>query len=135
MSRARIVLIDRGHLALIERNKNGNTYYVYPGGGADKGESLIDAAKREALEELGVEIEVGEQIAEDRYEGRRNVFFTATLIGGEFGSGTGEEMSSTADSKWGSYKPEWIPIDRLDEITIYPEFLTEIVKSLTRDGN
>jgi 8-oxo-dGTP pyrophosphatase MutT (NUDIX family) len=130
MARARIVLIDQGQLALIERNKHGKTYYVYPGGGADKGETLADAAKREALEELGVEIEVGEQIAEDRYEGRRNVFFTATLAGGSFGSGTGDEMDSTADSPWGSYKPCWIPVNELDRHTIYPEFLTEIVKKL-----
>jgi 8-oxo-dGTP pyrophosphatase MutT (NUDIX family) len=130
MARARIVLIDQGRIALIERNKHGQSYYVYPGGGADKGETLAEAAKREALEELGVEIEVGEQIAEDRYEGRRNVFFTARLIGGTFGSGTGEEMDSTADSPWGSYKPCWIPLDQLDRVTIYPEFLTRIVKQL-----
>lgn len=132
MARARIVLVDQGRIALIERNKHGKRYYVYPGGGADKGESLADAAKREAREELGVDIEVGDQIAEDRFEGHRNVFFTAKLIGGDFGAGDGEEMSATADSQSGSYRPEWVPLDRLDEIDIFPEFLTELVKELHR---
>jgi len=56
--RARIVLVDHGKLALIKRVRDGRTYYLFPGGGVEEGETPQDAARREAFEELGVEVEL-----------------------------------------------------------------------------
>lgn len=59
MERAGVIVLRDGHLALIERQHDGRHYWVLPGGGIEPGESVPDAALREAREELGVEVELG----------------------------------------------------------------------------
>ena len=36
------------------------------------------------------------------------------MLGGEFGTGTGEEMDSPAESEAGSYRPVWLPLEQLE---------------------
>ena len=59
--RAGIVLIQEGKVALIERHRAGLDYFVFPGGGVDEGESPEQAAIREAMEELGVEVAIQQE--------------------------------------------------------------------------
>jgi 8-oxo-dGTP pyrophosphatase MutT (NUDIX family) len=56
--RGSVVIIEDGKVALIERMKNGNHYYVFPGGGVEKGETPEQTAIREAFEELGVTVKI-----------------------------------------------------------------------------
>lgn len=51
-----IVLNDEGSILLIRRTDNGN--WAIPGGTVDLGESVVQAAVRETLEETGIECEV-----------------------------------------------------------------------------
>ena len=51
-TRAGVVLIEDGKVALIERHRAGLDYFVFPGGGVDDGETPEQAAVREAMEEL-----------------------------------------------------------------------------------
>lgn len=48
----------RAGVILIERHRAGLDYYVFPSGGMDDGETLEQAAVREAREELGVDVVV-----------------------------------------------------------------------------
>jgi 8-oxo-dGTP pyrophosphatase MutT (NUDIX family) len=51
-----LVVNDAGEILLIQRSDNGN--WALPGGAMDLGESLVDTAVRETLEETGIRCEV-----------------------------------------------------------------------------
>ncbi|PIN81049.1 DNA mismatch repair protein MutT [Candidatus Woesearchaeota archaeon CG10_big_fil_rev_8_21_14_0_10_32_9] len=54
-----VIVVHEGKILLGKRNKvNANNKWVLPGGGIDWGETSKDAAKREALEETGLEVEL-----------------------------------------------------------------------------
>lgn len=122
--RAGIILIKENKVALIERHRAGLNYLVFPGGGVDEGESVEQAAIREALEELGIEVAIKQKIAEVRL-GRRSkqIYFLVDQIGGEFGTGNGEEYTDADpdDPEEGTYIPRWMPIDELPRYAnVYP---------------
>src|SRR5690242_12307269 len=74
--RAGIVLIQDTKVALIERHRAGLHYFVFPGGGVDEGESPEQAAIREAMEELGIEVAIKQKVAEIRLgQKSRQVYF------------------------------------------------------------
>ena len=54
---AGIVVNDKNEILMIKNNRRG---WEFPGGQVEVGENVIDAVKREILEETGIEIEVGE---------------------------------------------------------------------------
>ncbi len=54
---AGVVLNDNGEVLLVNDNRNG---WVFPGGQVEVGENMIDAVKREIMEEAGLDVEVGE---------------------------------------------------------------------------
>lgn len=54
-----VIILKDGKILLGRRNKqNANGLWVIPGGGVEFGETLMDAAMREAREETGLEIEI-----------------------------------------------------------------------------
>ena len=136
--RAGIVLIQDGKVALIERHRAGLDYFVFPGGGVDEGESPEQAAVREAMEELGVEVAIRQKISEIQFgQKSRQVYFLAEQIGGEFGTGAGEEYTDADpnDPEEGIYVPVWMPIEELPlHANIYPvQVVSLVLKSIT-DG-
>src|SRR5688572_10270016 len=104
--RAGIVLIQDHNVALIERHRAGLSYFVFPGGGVDEGESPEEAAIREAMEELGIEVAIRQKVAEIQLgQKSRQVYFLVEQTGGEFGTGAGEEYTDAdpASSEEGIY--------------------------------
>ena len=136
--RAGIVLIQDGKVALIERHRAGLDYFVFPGGGTDEGETPEQAAVREAMEELGVEVAVRQKISEIQFgQKSRQVYFLAEQIGGEFGTGAGEEYTDADpnDPEEGIYVPVWMPIEELPlHGNIYPVEVVNLVLKSTKDG-
>lgn len=53
---AGVVLNERQEVLMVKHNHSG---WVFPGGQVEVGENVIDAVKREVMEETGVSIEVG----------------------------------------------------------------------------
>ena len=134
--RAGIVLIQDGKVALIERHRAGLDYFVFPGGGVDDGESLEQAAIREAMEELGIEVTIKQRVAEIQLGHKsRQVYFLVEHVAGQFGTGAGEEYTDADpnDPDEGIYIPIWMPIRQLPQYqNIHPEFVKNLVlRSLT----
>lgn len=129
-TRAGIILIENDKVALIERHRAGLDYYVFPGGGVDEGETPEQAAVREAREELGVEVAIKQKVAVIHFDLSTQVYFLVERLGGEFGSGTGEEFtdSDPADPEEGIYIPIWMPIGELPRHEkVFPESVAKLL--------
>jgi 8-oxo-dGTP pyrophosphatase MutT (NUDIX family) len=132
--RAGIILIHEGKLALMERHRQGRHYFAFPGGGVDEGETDEQAAVREALEELGVKVEIAQKAATILREGRRDqVYFLTRWVSGEFGTGTGEEYGEV-DEEHGTYNPVWMPLEDVLEKNVVPRGLAELTVRSHREG-
>jgi len=120
MIRAGVVLFSADGIAVIERVRDGMTYYVLPGGQVEPGETPAEAARREAFEELGVHVRIRGAVAVVNFRDSNQHYFLAEAIGGEFGTGDGPEMRSTVDSEAGSYRAMWLPPHRYGELKPKP---------------
>ena len=136
--RAGIVLIQDNKVALIERHRAGLNYFVFPGGGVDEGESTEQAAIREAMEELGIDVAIRQKVAIIHLGKKsRQVYFLAEQTGGEFGTGAGEEYTHAdpASSDEGVYIPIWMPIDQLPlHENVYPSDVAKLVVKSLENG-
>jgi 8-oxo-dGTP pyrophosphatase MutT (NUDIX family) len=126
--RSSLVIIENKQVVLIHRIRDGSVYYVFPGGGIENGETPEAGAKREALEELGVEVKVNECISEVEFNGTQ-YFFLSHIIAGTFGTGKGEEYTDENRDR-GTYLPMWVDIESLSSIEVRPKEVALKVKSL-----
>ena len=127
--RSSVVIIENDNVLLIKRNWNGAIYYVFPGGGIEEGEDRKCAAKREALEELGVEVNVYECIAEVEFKGSTQYFFLSEIVSGRLGTGQGEEYTDETRER-GTYEPLWVDRKELVLMDIRPTEVVLKVQSL-----
>jgi len=132
-TRSGIILIEEDKLALIERHRQGLHYFAFPGGGVNKGESPHQAAIREAEEELGLRVEIIQQVAEVFFNGNPQYYFLANKLSGEFGTGTGEEYGEY-NPIHGTYLPIWIPLENLLDYNVVPRELAVLVLQCSREG-
>jgi len=136
--RAGIVLIQGDKVALIERHRAGLNYFVFPGGGVDEGESPEQAAVREAMEELGVRVDIKQKVAEVLLgQKSRQIYFLVEQVGGEFGTGAGEEYtdSDPSDPDEGIYIPVWMPISELPRhVNVHPAHVAKLVVRSVEEG-
>ncbi|WP_165949069.1 NUDIX domain-containing protein [Kribbella turkmenica] len=107
------MLLTEDGVAAIERVRDGSTYHLLPGGQVEDGESPEEAARREAFEELGVLVKIRGLVAVVHFDLRTQQYFLAEPIGGEFGTGNGPEMTSSAESAAGSYRAVRLPVGEL----------------------
>ena len=119
----RVIILKDNEVLLIKRVKNDRTYYVFPGGKAEPGETPEMTAMREAYEELGVQVELGDCFETVRFSEVQQYYFLATIVGGELGTGQAEEFTTGE----GTYELEWLPVEELNKYPIIP---TEIVNRL-----
>ena len=115
-----------------EKDDSKDVHYKLPGGGQNGGESFTDTLKRECMEELGVEIDVGEIRIIREYIGKNHEFahihsnfhqveyiFCCSLK-------TDIDMSkSIRDNPW-QIGYEWIKLSELKNKNIYPKVLSSI---------
>lgn len=121
--RAAAILRDGNKIALIKRTWNEEVYFVFPGGGIEEGESPAEAAKREALEELGLTIRVLECLATVEHGGTQ-FFFQGEILSGTFDSGLGEEFTDPERNR-GLYEPMWMEIEQLGEHDVRPKKIAD----------
>lgn len=120
----------------IKQNKEGGAYQDclhMVGGGLEENETLEECAKREILEEFGINVDVKEQICFRTIENELDEYlYRCEYVSGKLGTGTGPEFSN--DPKYadrGSYIPVIIPKSEIKNIRLLPEsFKENILKIL-----
>ncbi len=136
-TRAGIILIEDNKVALIERHRGGVDYFVFPGGGVDEGETPEQAAIRETMEELGLEVLIKQKVVSIHFDQSTQVYYLVERVGGEFGTGTGEEFtdSDPNDPQEGIYIPIWMPIDEISQHeNVFPVDVAKLVVKSQTDG-
>lgn len=92
------VIIENSRVGVVKSN-DYDTYFL-TGGGIDPNETEIEALRREAREEIGFEIEIGEKIdagveyfysnSEKKYVAKECHFYRVSLVGESDGEGKHE---------------------------------------------
>ena len=123
----RLIIEQDGNIVFIKRTKkvNGNIkiFYVLPGGCLDNNETWEEAGKREAMEELSVEIEIDELLEEMHNDelDKQERFYFAHITHGKIKKGNGEEFQNMSiDSKYGLYEIARISKKELGAYNILP---------------
>ncbi len=113
-------IVEReGELLLVKHEKDGQTYWLLPGGGVDFGESVAGALVREVQEETGAVIEVGDlvlvndSIPPDAHRHQINLYFTAKCLTNI------TPQPPTADGR--VIGAAFTPIGQLDELDLRPD--------------
>jgi len=127
---ARALLIKDNKILLTKYKDNKGYWYVMPGGGQNKGETLIECLKREVKEELDADIEVNEmlyvrEIISDRHADTNlpkgfhqvEVFFNCKLID--------ESINLGLVIDPGQVGYEWQCINNLKEIRFFPNSIAD----------
>lgn len=72
--RASALIVRDGAVLVVEFNDETGLHYNLPAGGVEKGESVVQAVKREAKEEASVDVEVGRLTFVYEYQPGLNTF-------------------------------------------------------------
>jgi ADP-ribose pyrophosphatase YjhB (NUDIX family) len=121
---SRVILLQDEQVALIWCEEGGETFYCFPGGRLELGETWEEAAIREAREELGVETRLERLVATFHLTQAGNLahgegrYYLATAVGGVFGSGDGPEYVPGLYP--GVYAPRWVALSDLSTLDVRP---------------
>ena len=121
----RSVIFKDNQVVLIYRERDGEQYYVFPGGKIENNETKEECIVRECKEELGLEVSVNKYIYEVKGEDFIQHFFLCNWLSGEIGTGKGEEFTNIDFEKYGSYEIVFVEKDDIKNINLLPEFLKE----------
>jgi 8-oxo-dGTP diphosphatase len=129
--RGAVILIEDERVALIRRAYPDHEYYLFPGGQVERGETVEEAASREAHEELGLDISLGRLAAIVEHKGAQPYYYFASIIGGTFGTGNGAELRWGVNSTSGSHTPVWMDINDVMMNDVRPALLAQAISERT----
>ena len=121
--RPSIAIVENNHLLLMQYRYGNTDVYNLPGGNVDKGETLTETVVRELMEELGIEVEVGEMILLGDVimpEGKEDVLhcvFEGKII-------TGNPVLNPKQTS--ALEMLWMPLGDLHELDMYPNVGAEL---------
>ena len=134
------IIIERGKVLALKMRDDEGSWYLLPGGGADFGETLHDALRREVMEEVGVEIDIGplffvrdyigvnHEFADEDPDAHQIEYMFECRIVGDGKLGTGIEPDK------GQLGVEWLPVDLLEEYRLYPKAVRPIIRHMHDDA-
>ena len=116
--RAVAVIIKDGKVLLMRRIRDGQEYFVFPGGGVGEGENPEDAVVREIKEEFNVDIKIDKLLFQIENKGRQEFYFLVKEFTG-FPEIGGEEKERTNENN--QYYPVWKELSEISDLSnLYP---------------
>lgn len=117
--RVSLYFVEDGKLLLIYRFKDGRSFYVLPGGGVEPGETIEEAAIREAKEETNFDIELGPLLWQQEPDHINEEFaYLVKSYQGDLSLGGPE---AARQSPTNIYRLEWVPLADLDKFIVWPD--------------
>lgn len=125
--RLALLIYEEDRVLMIRHKKDSREYWLVPGGGLEFGETVDFCIKREMKEECGIDVCVEKFVFSCETIGNNrhilHLFFRGKRTGGNLRLGNEENLAGL----------EFIPLDRLKQITVYPE-VTDMITSFN-SGN
>lgn len=115
--RPALVLIENNHLLLMKYQYGDQFIYNLPGGNPDPGELLNETIARECMEELGIDVEVGDMLVMGQVSGNANrddvlhILFEGELIAG---------IPVLQVNETSAQEVLWMPIEQIAHVLMYP---------------
>ena len=124
------MIVKNDKVLLMRRIKDGQEYYVFPGGGVKEGESTETAIIREIREELSLDAKIDKLLFEIENQGRQEYYYLIKEFSGQPQLGGEEKQRMSADNQ---YYPVWIEFDKLKSLdNLYPELAREKIVEILR---
>jgi 8-oxo-dGTP diphosphatase len=118
-----IVFNDEGKILMIERHKDGEHYFVLPGGHVDPGEVPERAAVREVMEETGMAVTVNKLLytsTDDKFDNDQYIYLCDYLGGEPELQPDSIEAKVMAQGEPEQWVPAWFSFDQLRDKIVYP---------------
>ncbi|AIY05457.1 MutT/NUDIX family protein [Planococcus sp. PAMC 21323] len=124
---AKAVIHKEGHVLLTKNKDAEGFFYLFPGGGQEHGEVLVDTIKRECLEETGYQVAAGDLLYVREYIGKNHehahdrdfhqieFYFVCTIEAGSV------EIPVPTNPDSHQIGIEWVAISKLPELRMYPK--------------
>ena len=127
---AKAIIIENDKLLLTKNIDPAGYFYLFPGGGQESGEKLKETVIRECIEEIGCHVTVSELMFIREYIGKNHEFaewdFDIHQVEFYFRcllqSRNEPAVNGKNPDSW-QVDVEWVSIDKLDEIRLYPKEL------------
>lgn len=120
--RVSLYIYKNGRLLVFKRVREDGIHHVAIGGGIEPGESIIDAARREAKEETNYDIVLGPRLWVRELENEhREHAYLVTEFSGELTLGGPELERQTPTNR---HIFQWVPLHELPQLDLYPGPLT-----------
>lgn len=112
-------------IVLMKRVKNGNIYWVIPGGGVEDNETELEAGIRETYEEIGIKI-TNASLIKKAFDFENHSYFLLELGYSPVLRIIGEEKSRETEND--QYQLNWVEVNSLSELNIVPvELKTKLI--------
>lgn len=116
------IIVKDNKVLLMHRKKDGEEYWVFPGGHTEEGETPEETLKREIWEEVSLNITRIGKIHPFRHQNGIECFFECEVEEGEPKIHTSGNKKNT-DNDW--YNPEWVELSKAKKLeNLYPQPIT-----------
>jgi 8-oxo-dGTP diphosphatase len=131
---AKAVIVQDDMIVAIKKKDKDGYYYILPGGGQEHGENLHETLKRECIEEINVEVEIGDLLFIREYIGKNHehskfdseVHQTEYMFLCKIKEGSKDIRNGIVPDD-GQLGVEWLPLSGLLEYRLYPQSMRKYI--------